>query len=108
MCHHTILKSNSHGYVVQCDSCRHIQVAFGTCILSLTADQFDELIDTAQAMYLCHQHSPFPEQKMIQVPTSCRTVTMVFSVYELKNFIGLLTEGRKKLQYKKLFVFHEN
>lgn len=110
MCNHTVLKNNSYGYVVQCESesCNYIQLAFGTFILSLTVDQFTELIEIAEALYRCHKLYPFPDQKAIQVPTVCRAVTMIFTVNELKNFINLLIEGGNQLQYKKLFVFNEN
>jgi hypothetical protein len=83
-------------------------VAFGTFILSLTNDQFFELMETTDCIYNYHRNDPFPDQKTIRIATAARSVTMVFSVNELKDFISLLIEGRNKLQYKKLFVFNEN
>jgi hypothetical protein len=108
MCSYKILNNNRYGYVVQCNGCNHIQVAFATVILSLTETQFYELIETVDNFYSCHNLYPFRNQKMIQLPAGDKAVTLVFSVNELKDFLYLLVEGRNKLQYQQLFVFNEN
>jgi hypothetical protein len=108
MCSYKILQNNEHGYVVQCDSCNHIQVAFATVVLSLTTDQFYELIQKANQLYEYYGFHSFPDQKIIHIPTVISTVSMIFSLNELRNFRHLLIEGRNKLQHKQLFVFNEN
>ena len=108
MCRYNTLKHNKHGYVMQCNSCNHIQVAFATIILSLTVDQFYELIETADHLYNVHNLYLCRDEKLVQVPTAARSVAMIFTLNELKEFIGLLIGGRNKLNKQKLFVFNEN
>lgn len=108
MCNYKTLNANQYGYVVQCNGCNHIEVAFATVILSLTEDQFYGLIDTADSLYCQHNLHPFRDQKVIKLATDARTVTMALSVNELKDFLNLLIAGRNKLQYRQLFVFNDN
>jgi len=108
MCNFNTLKYNDYGYVMQCNDCNHLQVAFGTVILSLTPDQFHELIETAEQHYMHHNPYPFREEKIIRMPTPARSVMMVFSLHELKELLNLLVAGRDKLQYRQLFILNQN
>ena len=108
MCSYKTLKNNQHGYVIQCNECDQIQVAFSTVILSLSTSEFYELIKTASELHDHYQMHPCRDQKIIQLPTATRSVTMVFNYDELKTLLHLMMEGRNKLQFRQLFVFNEN
>ncbi|GAA4460672.1 hypothetical protein GCM10023093_03710 [Nemorincola caseinilytica] len=108
MCNYNTLKNCRHGYVVQCRNCDHIQVAFGTTILSLTRAQYYEYLAQVQEQYDEH-HKIMPwDQKAIHLPTAAKGVAMIYTVSELHILLDMLKEGRKKLEYNDLFVFNEN
>lgn len=108
MCNYKTLNANKHGYIVQCNSCNHIQITFGSGILTLSVAQFYKLIDTVDALYIAHNLYPFPDQKAIKIPTDSKSVVMIFSVNELKELLYLLIGSRNSIQHLQLFVFNEN
>ena len=108
MCSYKTLKNNNYGYVLQCNECKHIQVAFSTVVLSFTLTEFYEVIQTVNGLYEHYNLHPCRDQKIIHLPTANKAVTMVFTITEVRELLHLLIEGRNKLQYKQLFVFNEN
>lgn len=108
MCGYRTLHNNEDGYVICCDCCGHIQVAFGTTVTSFNREEFYEHISLVDDYYNIHNLSPFRNRKEITLPTVSRTLSLVYSVNELDKLLKLLVEGRNKLEYDKLFVFNEN
>ncbi|RYE23458.1 MAG: hypothetical protein EOP51_10420 [Sphingobacteriales bacterium] len=43
MCDFRILAQNADGYVVHCNNCKTIQIAFGTTLLKVSAEKFAEM-----------------------------------------------------------------
>lgn len=108
MCSFDTLKKSHHGYVVKCKSCDHIQIAFGTMILSFNRSQFIEFIAKLDGQYKVHELYEDRSTKLVHVPTAAQGVAMVFSLNELEVFLNLLIDGRNALRHKDLFVFNEN
>jgi len=108
MCNYNTLKNSKHGYVVQCKNCDHIQVAFGTTIVSLTRAAYYEHLALVQEQFDQNCRTMPWDQKVIHIPTAAKGVTMIYTLNELHTLQDLLSEGRKKLEYNDLFVFNEN
>ena len=108
MCSYKTLKNNQHGYVIHCNDCNHIQVAFGTFVLSVTIEEFDGMVRSATDMHTRYRRHPGNDRKIIHMPTIAKSIVMVFTISELRTFLNLIIEGHRKLQYNQLFVFNEN
>jgi len=108
MCNYRSVKNSDRGYVMRCSGCGHIQVAFASTILSFTRDQFYDFINMADELYKSHNMHPFPDEKIIRIPTPARAVTLAYSVNEMKDFLYLLIDGRNKFEHADLFSFNHN
>lgn len=108
MCIYKKLHHNKNGYVVWCTVCRHFQVAFGSTILAYTEDQFYDFIRTVDEYYKTNRFYTCRAQKMVQIPTNARFVTLVYSLEELRKLLELLHQASDKLDKEKLFAFHNN
>ncbi len=108
MCNYDTIKKNRNGYVIHCRNCGRIQVAFASVVLSLTRDQFYEFIRYADEQYRAYNLHSFPDQKVISIPTDSRSVSIIYSLNELKDLLHLLLAGRNKLEHEDLFAFHNN
>ena len=108
MCAYKTLSNNEDGYVIQCEGCDHIQVAFGTTSMTFTQDQFYDHIKVVDESYNIHNLHAFRDQKCITIPTVARTLSLVYSVNELKKLLKLLIKGRNSLEHHKLYEFNEN
>jgi hypothetical protein len=108
MCRYNTLHKSTHGYVIKCNECTNIQVAFGTTALTLSLKQFNDFIGIVDDLLVTHQSYDFPDQMTIVIPTLSRSVSMICSVNELGNLKQLLMKGKKSLEMAKLFIFYEN
>lgn len=108
MCNYKTLQHNSNGYVVQCRNCNHIQVAFGTTIVSFSREQFYEFISVIDEQYQLHSLCLQRAKKMVHVHTPSGNLAMIYSVNELSALLYLLVEGRNALEFNELFVFNNN
>jgi hypothetical protein len=102
------LYNNEDGYVVACNCCGHIQVAFGTTVMSFTREQYYDHIKLVDEYYTVNSLAPFRDQKTVNIPTVARSVSLAYSVNEVKKLLALLIKGRNKLEHDNLFVFNEN
>ncbi|MBL7719111.1 MAG: hypothetical protein JNL72_09785 [Flavipsychrobacter sp.] len=108
MCGYKTLHNNEDGYVVACHCCGHIQVAFGTTAMSFTREQFYDHIRLVDECYKVHCLTAFRDQKNVTIPTVARSLSLIYSVNELKRLLKLMINGRNKLEHDKLFRFHDN
>lgn len=102
------LESNEHGYVMQCNRCMHIHVAFGNTILAFTYDQLIHFYCTVRAACKENKHTCCRDTKSIQIPTAASSLMLVYSINELEHFYSLLNRAIKKLDDEKLFIFSHN
>lgn len=57
MCTYKILAQHTDGYVVSCQSCKAIQFAFGTTLVKMFPEDFQELKERVRLECLCHQEA---------------------------------------------------
>lgn len=108
MCNYTTLVNSGQGYVIKCNNCDHIQVAFGTSVISFTRTEFLDYVSLVDDRYGCYSGCTRRDEKVVNVPTPVRNVATVLTVRELCSLRYLLTEGSRKLKQAELFTFSEN
>ena len=108
MCVYKKLHHNENGYVVRCNVCQHFHVAFGSTVLAHTEDQFYDFIRTVDEYYEINRFYSCRAQKVVQIPTIARSITLVYSLEELRKLSELLHQASDKLDKEKLFAFHNN
>lgn len=108
MCRYKTLQQNEHGYVMRCNRCRHLHVAFGSTVLAFTQDQFYDFVQLIEEYRDLYGQAIHPDEKNIQVPTIVRTIMLVYSARELNDLAELLDKARRQLDHDKMLAFHEN
>lgn len=98
MCDFKILHHCEKGYVVQCERCEHIQLAFGTTMMVMDKGEFQNFRNLISKLAELHKLEPFPESKNITLPTSCRQVHLVLSSKEVEVFNDLLDQASLMLE----------
>jgi len=108
MCSYRTLHHCEHGYVLRCERCGHLNIGFGTTVLALTDDQFYAFADKIEDLYAMHGEDREQHRKHICVPTATSSVTLIYSLNDLKHLSVLLDKAKDRLLLEKLFVFHDN
>lgn len=99
MCNFKVLEYNPTGYVMRCQDCGHLQMAFGNVVLNLVEEDFwsfKELISINAEKNNTADNSP--ETTCIYIDTPCRNMKLLFSLNEIKNVAKLLEEAALLLQ----------
>jgi hypothetical protein len=102
MCTYKNLHHSTHGYVIQCWECQHIQVGFGTTIISYSPAEFVEL---RRKLYQCdhlYRDSPFPEMKCVHIPQTAPNVWVVYTPQEISQLTGLLEMAALALEVERV------
>jgi len=108
MCVYKKIYHNENGYVVRCGACRHFHIAFGSTVMAHTCDQFYDFIRTIDEHYNANRFCSCRAQKLVQIPTGLRSMTLVYSLEELRKLSELLHRASDRLDKEKLFVFNNN
>jgi hypothetical protein len=108
MCCYRTLQKNEHGYVVKCNKCAHLHVAFGNTVMAFTTDQFHEFVRTVRDCNQANSNCTNRHAKMIQIPTAARSITLVYSINEIQQLLALLEKAEKKQNDDLLFNFCYN
>lgn len=108
MCRYKTLHHAESGYVVRCERCGNFHVGFGTTVLAMTMEQLEAFSKTVDEQYSWHNDHPDRSHKMVLIPTADRSVSLVYSVNDLKQLSALLRKAFDRIAIEKLFVFHDN
>jgi hypothetical protein len=108
MCSYKTLHHSADGYVIKCNCCNKLQVAFGTTCMSYTEEQYRDYISLVDKYIENNKTAGCRDQKAITLPTVARSISLVYSLNELEKLRSLLIDGRNKLEHEKLFVFNDN
>jgi hypothetical protein len=81
MCKHQTLAHSVNGYIIRYNKCNHFQIAFGTTVISLYEEEYDEFITQSQVQFHYHTDTKYPNQKNIHLETFCTHVQMVLIGY---------------------------
>jgi len=108
MCCFKSLVNNRHGYVVRCNGCSQLHIAFGNTLLAFTTDEFYTFVDTVADSYQTGKYYHDRDVKHIQIATAARSVILVYSTNELEAFLNLLNAAKKAICMESLFIFNNN
>lgn len=104
MCRYKIYHQSDHGYIVRCHSCEHIQLAFGTSVMTYTREQFNEFVDSVYEYYTAYQHECSRKQKTIRIPTLSASISLAFSLNELEILMNMLEEAAVLIETDKILT----
>jgi hypothetical protein len=93
MCSYNTLHLNEDGYVISCNGCNHLQLAFGTTVLILTRNEFSEFCEMVEDRKNLWDSDGFPMSKCIYIPTKNKDVALVFSYKELLKLHHILVSA---------------
>lgn len=108
MCSFKILHHSESGYVIRCQQCQHIHVAFGSTVMAFTLEEFYGFKKTVEEYNFHYSNLPGNNRKQIQLPTANRSISLLYSRNELEKLSSLLDHAIECLCKEKLFTFHEN
>lgn len=102
MCQFKNCYAGSNGYIVRCEDCQHLQVAFGTTVLTL--NEYDFLAFMGIVAYKKANHIPVyaPDMRSIVLPTPSSTVHLIFSERELNDLHTMLQEADNEIKAQQL------
>ncbi len=108
MCRFKKLCHTENGYVVRCNQCRHIHIAFGTTILAFTRDQYHDFVRMIGEQYRLHKNDCCRDQKIIQIPTDARSIMLAYTPGELEKLFNLLEKANTLIDKEQFFSFNGN
>ena len=93
-CSHNILHANENGYVAQCRECRNVQVAFGTCLLTITEMEFKGFLIQVAGVVEGEAVVDCKGTKQFTYSTDSCKVSMVFSFSDLEKLYHLMSPAQ--------------
>ncbi|MES2396088.1 MAG: DUF6686 family protein [Bacteroidota bacterium] len=108
MCDHKILDHSEHGYVIRCEKCKHLQIAFGTIAISLTEKQLYEFMQAIKEYFETYKYYECRTEKIIRIPTVNQSILLVYSLNELETLIHIIEKAHMSLEIEKLLATDEN
>ena len=104
MCSYKILVHNKWGYIVKCNNCNHFQIAFGTTVISLKTELFQEFRLQIKELKQTTVYNGFPKQKYIPVKTHHEDVLMTLNYNELQRLFALIDEAMLANEMNQLLI----
>ena len=98
MCTHKMLTNGNYGYIVLCHNCNHFQIAFGTSLINLKPDHYNEFYLLAQEQHHYYQNNGFPNNKTIHLPIFTPNSLMVLSFNELELLLEMFNKANLMLE----------
>ncbi|RYY26411.1 MAG: hypothetical protein EOO04_10680 [Chitinophagaceae bacterium] len=108
MCsYQTLFHSDKTGYVVRCNHCQQIQVAFGTVIINLALEDYASFYDTVLRLKETYPVSDNPYLKKISVTTPFAGLMLYLTEGELSELAVMLENADTELRSDELLkLFH--
>jgi hypothetical protein len=107
MCKWKTWYTGEEGYVVECESCQHVQLGFGTVMLTLTRTDFTVFTHLVAERLACHV--PFGhERKCIVLPTPVPFYQVLLTEGELGELHEMLQSADSEMKAESLLgLFRE-
>jgi hypothetical protein len=108
MCsYQTLFHSDKVGYVVCCNHCQQIQVAFGTVIINLALEDYASFHETVLRLKETYPLSDNPYLKKISVTTPFAGLMLYLTEGELSDLSEMLEHADTELKSAQLLkLFH--
>lgn len=108
MCNLQILTHSENGYVVQCEQCRHFQLAFGTAVVCFSEEELVRFERIVRETGTTYEDDGFPDRKNINLPLFSENVQLIVSIRELHQLQQLISEAWIMKETNKLLSQHDN
>ncbi|HVI49402.1 MAG TPA: DUF6686 family protein [Chitinophaga sp.] len=92
MCNYQTLYQGSNGYVIRCQHCRSLQLAFGTTVVNLSAAEFDCFAVMISRLADEQPTSDHDHEKMICMPLPADHVMMLLTPAEVYKLASMASE----------------
>lgn len=93
---HQTLHCSNDGYVITCEGCQKLQVAFGTSLFSFTANEYAQFLKTVSRSLHKYDHlGAHSKSILLQVPG--QEVTLILSKVELQQLHFMLEAADAEL-----------
>ncbi|MBL0340540.1 MAG: hypothetical protein IPP71_06245 [Bacteroidetes bacterium] len=93
MCDYKVLYKDSSGYVVKCESCNSLQLAFGNVSFPIKESDFVILYSVVERELENRVEDTDQLIRKIYLVIPGSKTSLVFNLFELKNFQHLLQEA---------------
>lgn len=104
MCNFETLFSSSFGFVIRCQHCHHIQVAFGNVSITFRDSDFKPFTQWVGEMLGTTPVPAIPYIKNIKLPTPCEGFQLLLCYEELQELFTMLDTADTELQVQ--FLLH--
>ncbi len=100
MCRYqTLYHSDKTGYIIRCEECEKIQVAYSNLVVTFERSDFDTFRALIQKIKNGrHPMSGSPVVRSIMIPSPCQGIQLLLSYNELIEFATMLDEADTELQ----------
>lgn len=108
MCsYQTLFHNDRSRYIIRCEECAKIQVAYGNLVMTSERNDFDTFHAWIKKIYEGRQTSLSPAVRSIMVPSPCQGMCLLLSYNELKELNSMLDEADTELQSLELIKLFE-
>lgn len=96
MCNYQTLVHNNSGYIIKCNQCAHLQLAFGTIVTSIDTELFDSIAEHLENEHSHSNASVDTGMKRITIPLDTHTMLCLTSK-ELSTLNDMFIQARALL-----------
>ncbi|MGC4037728.1 MAG: hypothetical protein QM764_17330 [Chitinophagaceae bacterium] len=108
MCSYQTLYHNDRtGYVIRCEECSKIQVAYGNLVMTFEKCDFEAFHKWIGNVHESQQPVQSPAVRSIMIPSPCQGMRLLLSYNELKELNTMLDEADTELQSLELIQLFE-
>lgn len=103
MCqYHTLFRDEQQGFVIECNQCHKIQVAFGMMMASFSEKEFHRFRSYIRAKLGNSYADQNPGEKNILLNTPSESLSLLFSYRELEGLHTMLEQADTEMKTQKM------
>jgi hypothetical protein len=109
MCqYHTWFRDEQQGFVIECNACGKIQVAFGMIMASFQEPDFHRFRDYIRGKIACIPADGNPNEKNVLLNTPCESLSLLFSYRELDKLHDMLEQADTEMKTHKMLQLFQD
>jgi hypothetical protein len=108
MCsYQTLYQNDRAGYIIRCEECAKIQVAYGNLLMSFEREDFDSFHSWIKKIQANQQTPLSATVRSIMIPSPCQGMRLLLSYNELNELCNMLDEADTELKSLELIQLFE-
>jgi uncharacterized protein DUF6686 len=110
MCsYQTLYHSDKSGYIIRCEECEKIQIAYSNLVVTFEITDFDAFRTMIEKIKNGrHPGAGSPALRSIMIPLPCQGIQLLLSDNELNEFATMLDEADTELQSLELIKLFDD